>query len=64
MAPPNGGRRAGIVLAMGHVMNYIETEAPADMTLVAWSNSRVKATPRRRLRLRIAPPRISPAFAF
>jgi hypothetical protein len=46
---------------MGHVMNYIETEAPADMTLVAWSNSRVKATPRR---LRIAPPRIRPAFAF
>jgi len=49
---------------MGHVMNYIETEAPADMTLVAWSNSRVKAAPRRRLRLRLAPPRIRPAFAF
>ena len=47
-------------------MNYIETEAPADMTLVAWSNSRVKATPRRRLRLRlrIALPRIRPAYAF
>jgi hypothetical protein len=49
---------------MGHVMNYIETEAPADMTLVAWSNSRVKATPRRRPRLRIALPRIRPAYAF
>jgi hypothetical protein len=49
---------------MGHVMNYIETEAPADMTLVEWSNSRVKAAPRRRLRLRVNPPRIRPAFAF
>jgi hypothetical protein len=49
---------------MEHVMNYIETEAPADMTLVAWSNSRIKTAPRRRLRLRFAPPRIRPAFAF
>jgi hypothetical protein len=50
---------------MDHVMNYIETEAPADMTLVAWSNSRVKAGPRRlRLRLRLAPPRLRPAFAY
>jgi len=49
---------------MEHVMNYIETEAPADMTLVEWSNSRVKAAVRRRPRLRVAPPRIRPAFAF
>jgi hypothetical protein len=49
---------------MEHVMNYIETEAPADMTLVEWSNSRVKATPRRWPRLRLTPPRVRPAFAF
>jgi hypothetical protein len=48
---------------MGHVMNYIETSAPAGMTLVEWSNGR-KAAPRRRPRLRLTPPRIRPAFAF
>ena len=45
-------------------MNYIETEATVGMTLVDWSNSRVKAAPRRRPRLRLTPPRIRPAFAF
>jgi hypothetical protein len=48
---------------MEHTMNYIETEAPAGLTLVEWSRTRVQATSRRR-RIRLAPPRIRPAFAF
>ena len=45
-------------------MNYVETEAPAGLTLVEWSNSRVKAAPRRRPRLRLVPPKVRVAFAF
>ena len=63
LAPESAGPPEGIVAAMDHVMNYIETEAPAHMTLVDWSNSRVKAAPRRR-RIRVSPPRFRPAFAF
>jgi hypothetical protein len=61
--PPNDEAPHGIVLAMEHTMNYIETEAPAGLTLVEWSRTRVQATSRRR-RIRLAPPRIRPAFAF
>ena len=60
-------RRAapGIVMTMPeqHVMNYIETDARADVTLIEWRNSHVAATPRRR-RLRVPVPRLRPAFAF
>jgi len=31
-----------------HVMNYIECEAPAGLTLVDWRRSRIVATSRRR----------------
>lgn len=48
---------------MDHTMNYIETEAPAGLTLVEWSNRRVQASARRR-RIRLTPPRVRPAFAF
>ena len=30
-----------------HVMNYIECEAPAELTLVEWRRARVAATSRR-----------------
>jgi hypothetical protein len=46
-----------------HVINYIETDALADLTLVEWRRSHMAATPRRR-RLRIPVPRLRPAFAF
>jgi len=38
------------------VMNYVETTAPAELTLVEWRRTRM-ATPRRR-RIRFAPPRV------
>jgi hypothetical protein len=44
-----------------HVMNYIESEAPAGLTLVEWRRTRMAATPRRR-RFRLAPPRVRLAF--
>lgn len=44
------------------VMNYVETSAPAGLTLVEWRASRLAATPRRR-RFRFAPPRVRLAFA-
>ena len=44
------------------VMNYVETSAPAELTLVEWKASRLAATPRRR-RFRFAPPRVRLAFA-
>jgi hypothetical protein len=40
-----------------HVMNYIETEATAGLTLVEWRRNRMDARPRRR-RIRFAPPRV------
>ncbi|HET8951856.1 MAG TPA: hypothetical protein VFN44_15150 [Solirubrobacteraceae bacterium] len=44
------------------VMNYVETSAPAELTLVEWRASRMAATPRRR-RFRLAPQRVRLAFA-
>ena len=31
-----------------HVMNYVECDAPADLTLVEWRRTRVLPEPRRR----------------
>jgi hypothetical protein len=42
------------------VMNYVETTAPAELTLVEWRRTRM-AAPRRR-RIRLAPPRVRFAF--
>jgi hypothetical protein len=44
-----------------HVMNYVESSAPADMTLVDWRRARVLAS-RPRPRLRFLPPRVRPAI--
>ena len=44
-----------------HVMNYVETDAPGDLTLIEWRQSRA-TTPRRRRRLRV--PALRLAFAF
>ena len=44
------------------VMNYVETEAPAGLTLVEWKQARLDATPRRR-RFRFTPPRVRLALA-
>jgi hypothetical protein len=47
-----------------HVMNYVESEAPAGLTLVEWRRVRVAASPRRRRNLRsLLPVRRRPAFA-
>jgi hypothetical protein len=35
-----------------HVMNYIECEAPAGLTLAQWRRSHTRIPARRRLRLR------------
>jgi len=43
------------------VMNYVETSAPAELTLVEWRANRVAATARRR-RIRFTPPRVRLAF--
>jgi hypothetical protein len=43
------------------VMNYVESSAPAELTLVEWRRTRMDATPRRR-RIRLAPPRVRLAF--
>jgi hypothetical protein len=32
-----------------HVMNYVESDAPAGVTLVQWRRTQLAATPRRRL---------------
>jgi hypothetical protein len=45
-----------------HTMNYVETSAPAELTLVEWKAGRLAATPRRR-RFRFTPPRVRLAFA-
>jgi hypothetical protein len=48
-----------------HVMNYIETDALADLTLVEWRRNRMAAaSSRRRRRIRVPVPRLRPAFAF
>ena len=49
-----------------HVMNYVESEAPAGLTLVEWRRVRAvaAASPRRRLSLRsLLPLRRRPAYA-
>jgi hypothetical protein len=48
-----------------HSMNYIETDAPAGVTLADWRRSRLPAERRRRgrPRLRIFIPARRPAFA-
>jgi len=43
------------------VMNYVESSAPAELTLVEWRRTRMDATPRRR-RIRFTPPRVRFAF--
>jgi hypothetical protein len=49
-----------------HVMNYIESDVPANLTLAEWRRSRIE-TPRRRRRLRLRtfiPARQREAFAI
>jgi len=46
------------------VMNYVEADAPAGMTLIEWRRARLAAATPRRRRIRFTPPRIRPAFAF
>jgi hypothetical protein len=46
-----------------HIINYIETDALGDMTLLEWRRSHMAANPRRR-RIRLPVPRLRPAFAF
>ena len=46
-----------------HVMNYIETDAPAGLTLGEWRRTRTVRRPRRKLGLRIFIPARTPAFA-
>jgi hypothetical protein len=43
-----------------HVMNYIETEAPSDLTLIEWRRSRATTRKRRRF---VLFPRVRPALA-
>jgi hypothetical protein len=44
-----------------HVMNYVESEAPAELTLIEWRRIRAAASPRGRRSL--LPVRRRPAFA-
>jgi hypothetical protein len=44
-----------------HHMNYVESDAPADLTLVEWRRARAAAAPRPRRRLFL--PVRRPAFA-
>jgi hypothetical protein len=47
-----------------HVMNYVESDAPAELTLIEWRRVRAAASPRRRRGLRsLLPARPRPAFA-
>jgi hypothetical protein len=47
-----------------HVMNYVESDAPAELTLIQWRRARAAASPRRRRSLRVLlPVRPRPAFA-
>jgi len=46
-----------------HVMNYVESDVPAGLTLVEWRRVRAAASPRRRRRLRSPLPVRRPAFA-
>jgi hypothetical protein len=47
-----------------HVMNYVESDAPAGLTLIEWRRVRAAASSRRRRSLRSRLPlRRRPAFA-
>jgi hypothetical protein len=47
-----------------HVMNYVESDAPAELTLREWRRARGDASPRRRRSLRsLLPVRRRLAFA-
>ncbi len=47
-----------------HVMNYVESEAPAELTLIEWRRVSAAASPRRRRGLRsLLPVRRGLAFA-
>jgi hypothetical protein len=47
-----------------HVMNYVESDAPAELTLMEWRRVRAAASPRRRRSLRsLLPVFRQPAFA-
>jgi hypothetical protein len=47
-----------------HVMNYVESEVPAELTLIEWRRVRAAALPGRRRGLRgRLPVRRRPAFA-
>ena len=47
-----------------HVMNYVESDAPAKLTLIEWRRVRTAASPRRRRSLRsLLPVGRPPAFA-
>jgi len=45
-----------------HTMNYVECDAPPQLTLVEWRQTRATA-PRRRRRLRLRVPALRLAFA-
>jgi hypothetical protein len=46
-----------------HVMNYVESEAPVELTLIEWRRARAAASPRRRRSFRsLLPVRRRPAF--
>ena len=45
------------------VMNYVESSAPAEQTLVEWRRTRMDATPRRRRLRNPFAPRVSYRFA-
>ena len=54
-----------IVAMPDHVINYIESDVPGDLTLAQWRRSRLEAPRRRRLRLRTyIPARRREAFAI
>ena len=47
-----------------HAMNYVESEVPAELTLIEWRRVRAAASPRRgRSRRGLLPARRRPAFA-
>src|SRR3954449_9153223 len=62
VAAPHGWE---IVAMPDHVISYVESDIPADATLIQWARTRREATPRRRgLRLRTPQlPQLRPAFA-
>jgi hypothetical protein len=48
-----------------HVMNYLQSDVPGDLTLKEWRRSRIEAPRKRRLKLRtFIPARRREAFAI